>query len=81
MWPPPEGLSDTEWLEFANVDVPEHCFKGRLAVPWLSRIAERDRLAAGLVARGLLREAAAAHPAALAELEAGRKEGHWVWWV
>jgi len=36
VWPPPEGMTEEEWLHFANVDVPNHCFKGELAVPWLS---------------------------------------------
>eukprot|EP01043_Picozoa_sp_COSAG02_P008798 COSAG02_NODE_287_length_25647_cov_245.259316_23_plen_369_part_00 len=38
IWPPADGITEDEWLTFANVDVPEHCFKGELAVPWLLRV-------------------------------------------
>lgn len=34
--PIPEGLDQTEWFEYANVDAPRHYFKGYLAVPWLA---------------------------------------------
>jgi hypothetical protein len=34
--PIPEGLDQTEWFEYANVDAPRHYFKGYLAVPWLT---------------------------------------------
>ena len=34
--PIPEGLDQAEYLEYANVDVPCHYFKGYLAVPWLA---------------------------------------------
>ena len=31
-----DGLTEEdEWLTSANVDVPEHSFKGDIAVPWL----------------------------------------------
>lgn len=33
--PLPEGLTPEEYLEYANVDVPNHCFKGEVAAPWL----------------------------------------------
>lgn len=35
--PIPEGLSEDEWLEYANVDVPCHYYKGYLAIPWLAK--------------------------------------------
>jgi hypothetical protein len=35
--PIPEGLNRPSWFEYANVDAPEHHFKGHLAVPWLVR--------------------------------------------
>ncbi len=31
----PEGIPEEEWFEYANLDVPDHCFKENLAVPWL----------------------------------------------
>lgn len=34
--PIPEGLDQTGWFEYANVDAPHHYFKGYLAVPWLT---------------------------------------------
>jgi len=34
----PEGLTMEEYFEYANVDVPEHCFKENVAVPWLTRV-------------------------------------------
>lgn len=34
--PIPEGLSSNEYLEYANVDVKEHCFRPKRAVPWLA---------------------------------------------
>ncbi len=34
--PIPEGLSSTEWLDYANVHAAHHYFKGYLAVPWLT---------------------------------------------
>lgn len=37
VWPPPDGVNEEEWLAFTNVDVPEHYFKGDVAVPWLLR--------------------------------------------
>ncbi len=33
-----EGMSVWEYLEYANVDAPDHCFKENLAVPWLSQV-------------------------------------------
>jgi hypothetical protein len=33
----PEGLGSQEYMELANVDSPNHYFKGYLAVPWLTR--------------------------------------------
>ncbi len=33
-----EGLSGEEYLERVNVDVPQHCFKDSVAVPWLSEV-------------------------------------------
>jgi hypothetical protein len=38
VWPPPTGLTDSEWLTFANVDVPKHCFHADIVLPWLSRV-------------------------------------------
>ena len=37
VWPPPVGMTDDEWMRFANVDAPSHCFHGDVAVPWLTR--------------------------------------------
>ena len=34
----PEGLTGEEYLEYANVDAPNHYFKHYLAVPWLTRV-------------------------------------------
>ena len=34
----PEGLTDEEYYEYANVDVPNHYFKEDVAVPWLSDV-------------------------------------------
>ncbi|QDS86091.1 Abhydrolase family protein [Rosistilla ulvae] len=34
--PIPEGLSSTEWLDYANVHAAHHYFKGYLAIPWLT---------------------------------------------
>ena len=31
----PEGLNRESWFEYANVDAPQHYFKGDVAVPWL----------------------------------------------
>jgi hypothetical protein len=39
----PEGIDGEEWLAWANVDKPQHFFKGDLAVPWLIRCAAQDR--------------------------------------
>lgn len=39
--PLPEGLGAYEYLEYANVDVPQHCFKAGVCVPWLRRVMER----------------------------------------
>ncbi len=33
-----EGITDDEYYEYANVDVPAHCFKENIAVPWLSKV-------------------------------------------
>ncbi len=35
--PLPEGLSGEEYLEYANVEVAEHCFRPKRAVPWLAK--------------------------------------------
>jgi hypothetical protein len=35
--PIPKGLSIEEWFEYVNVDVPNHCFKSDLAVPFLKK--------------------------------------------
>ena len=43
-----------------------------------------DGLQAGLgdlEARGVVEEATKVHAAALAEITAGQKKGHWIWWV
>ncbi len=34
----PEGLDDKEFFHYANVDAPNHYFKGDIAVPWLSSL-------------------------------------------
>lgn len=34
--PIPEGLDDTQWYDYVNVDVPRHYFKAYLVVPWLA---------------------------------------------
>lgn len=34
----PEGLTEEEYFEYANVDVPDHAFKGEIAVPWLKAV-------------------------------------------
>jgi hypothetical protein len=34
----PEGLTDAEYNEYANVDPPGHWFKENVAVPWLRRM-------------------------------------------
>jgi len=34
----PESLTDEEYFEYANVDVPQHSFKWEVAVPWLCRV-------------------------------------------
>ncbi len=34
----PEGLTQADWFEYANVDAPQHYFKGDAAVPWLVEI-------------------------------------------
>ncbi len=36
--PIPEGLSGDEYLEYANVDAPKHCFRPKRAVPWLEQV-------------------------------------------
>ncbi|MCP4643610.1 MAG: hypothetical protein GY851_24390 [bacterium] len=36
--PIPEGLSDEEYFQYANVDVPFHCFRPKRAVPWLAEV-------------------------------------------
>jgi len=33
-----QGMTMEEYLEYANVDVPQHCFKENVAAPWLSRV-------------------------------------------
>ncbi len=37
----PEGLTMEEYFDYANVDVPQHCFKENVAVPWLSRVLKQ----------------------------------------
>lgn len=32
----PEGLDESQWFEYANVDADRHYFKGYLAIPWLA---------------------------------------------
>ncbi len=32
----PEGLDQSEWFEYANVNADRHYFKGYLAIPWLT---------------------------------------------
>ncbi|HAA77502.1 TPA: hypothetical protein DCE37_20510 [Candidatus Latescibacteria bacterium] len=34
----PEGLTQDEWFAYVNVDAPNHCFKGNVAVPWLKQV-------------------------------------------
>ncbi len=34
----PEGLDPLGYMVFANVDAPNHYFKGKVAVPWLTRV-------------------------------------------
>lgn len=34
--PIPEGLDQSEWFEYANVNAARHYFKGYLAIPWLT---------------------------------------------
>ncbi len=42
--PLPEGLTMEEYLaDWANVDVPEHCFKPDVAVPWLAQVLDAGR--------------------------------------
>ena len=36
--PMPEGLGQEEYFQYANVDAPMHCFKGNVAVPWLTKV-------------------------------------------
>lgn len=36
--PIPEGLNQSDWFGYANVDAPEHYFKGHLSVPWLAEV-------------------------------------------
>lgn len=36
--PLPEGLSGDEYFVYANVDVQEHCFRPKRAVPWLANL-------------------------------------------
>jgi len=38
----PEWLSGEEYLEYVNVDVPMHCFKESIAVPWLAKVMGMD---------------------------------------
>ncbi|MGI5820378.1 MAG: alpha/beta hydrolase family protein [Armatimonadota bacterium] len=41
--PLPEGLAPQEYLaEWANVDVPAHCFKPDIAVPWLAEVLRAE---------------------------------------
>ncbi len=40
--PLPEGLSGDEYLLYANVDVKEHCFRPKRAVPWLAKLFGMD---------------------------------------
>jgi len=37
----PEGLDGEEYLEYSNVDAPNHYFKANLAVPWLTNILSK----------------------------------------
>jgi len=34
----PDGLTPEEYFDYANVDVPAHCFKADAAVPWLASV-------------------------------------------
>ncbi len=34
----PEGLTDEEYMRYANIDPPGHWFKEDVAVPWLARV-------------------------------------------
>jgi dienelactone hydrolase len=40
--PMPYGLTLEDYLTASNVDVPAHCFKGNVAVPWLKQVLGRD---------------------------------------
>lgn len=40
--PLPEGLTPQEYFAYANVDVQEHCFRPKRAVPWLANLFELD---------------------------------------
>lgn len=40
--PLPYGLTLAEYLDACNVDVPNHYFKGEVAVPWLKRVLTED---------------------------------------
>lgn len=40
--PLPRSLTMAEFLERANVDVPNHCFKENLAVPWLCGVLRQS---------------------------------------
>ena len=37
-----QGMTMDEYFEYANVDVPQHCFKENVAVPWLTRVLGVD---------------------------------------
>lgn len=41
--PLPEGLTDEEYFQYANVDVPQHEFKPQVCVPWLTDTLEAAR--------------------------------------
>ncbi|MDA0746238.1 MAG: hypothetical protein O2954_06950 [bacterium] len=38
----PEGLTQDEWFEYTNVDVPNHYFKEDVAVPWLVHQLQKE---------------------------------------
>ena len=37
----PEGLSMEEYFPYANIDAPMHHFKGKVAVPWLTKVLKK----------------------------------------
>jgi hypothetical protein len=38
----PEGLGMQEYFRYANIDEPGHCFKGNIAVPWLTNVLGQE---------------------------------------